>query len=207
MKWLTRTPIIYDSIYVLKYNTFVDIICGGSVSQLVKRGNVSDEKLKEVWDDIMLAYSEAINANEIKNKMYTIKEILYKESKLILIENILEVVNILPSEGIYELIFKLGYPLPKLAYNQENFNKVLNIFIGHYKLDRTNYIELVESQKSSSVSNEYKKDYFDSLLMDIGIAFKMSIDTNNLTVSQFCQLVVKYKKYIETISKKAEHGG
>jgi hypothetical protein len=206
MKWLTRTPIIYDSIYVLKYNTFVDIICGGSVSQLVKRGNVSDERLKEIWDDIMLAYSEAINANEIKNKMYNIKELLHKESKLTLIENILQVIQILPSEGLYNLLFNLGYQLPKLEYNKTNLEKVLNIFVGYYKLDRTNYIELRDKHIEEKKEGEYKQDYFDSLLMDIGIAFKMSIDTKDLTVSQFCQLVVKYKKYIETLSKKAENG-
>jgi hypothetical protein len=146
---------------------------------------------------------------ESKLKIETILNAVNIEGRLGVIENTIELLTScgdVVKESVYPMLFKFGYPLPRLPYSLENLAKVLKIFIGHYKLESHKY-SILKNQTTDESENkdEYSWDSFQSILTTISLTMKMPpIDIQQITTGQFCTYVSQFNNYVKQQQKNAK---
>ena len=204
------TPLrLYRSIYELPLSIFIDCYCDANYSGLVINGDATEQELAEVWQDLLQQYTELIGGREVQSKITQLSSIIKLEFKLRNIEKVLQMISMVPSEKVYSMLFLFKYPIQKLEYNETNLQKVLQRFVGYYKLDKTKY-QILATKETAQEQTQKKqgRSEFSQTLTRVSIAFKMPpINIAHISTAQYCNYVVEYQQYCENLQKenKWEH--
>lgn len=188
---------------------FISCLVDKKYQLLVIEGDYDEEKALTAWVSLISEYSEAINPTESKLKIESVLNAVNIEGRLGVIENTIELLTScgdVVKESVYPMLFKFGYPLPRLPYSLENLAKVLKIFIGHYKLESHKYSILKnQTTDESEGKEEYSWDSFQSILTTISLTMKMPpIDIQQITTGQFCTYVSQFNNYVKQQQKNAK---
>jgi hypothetical protein len=204
-----QTLKLYQNIYELPLRVFIACLIDKKYELLVIEGEYNEEQAMKAWTNLISEYSNAINPTESKLKIETILNAVNIEGRLGVIENTIELLTScgdVVKESVYPMLFKFGYPLPRLPYSLENLAKVLKIFIGHYKLESHKY-SILKNQTTDESENkdEYSWDSFQSILTTISLTMKMPpIDIQQITTGQFCTYVSQFNNYVKQQQKNAK---
>lgn len=204
-----KTLKLYQNIYELPLRVFISCLIDKKYELLVIEGGYNEEQAMKAWTNLISEYSNAINPTESKIKIETILNAVNIEGRLGVIENTIELLTScgdVVKESVYPMLFKFGYPLPRLPYSLENLTKVLKIFIGHYKLESHKY-SILKNQTTDESENkeEYSWDSFQSILTTISLTMKMPpIDIQQITTGQFCTYVSQFNNYVKQQQKQAK---
>jgi hypothetical protein len=195
---------LYRNIDELPFNIFLDCQCDGNLQGLVIEGNATMDELAKVWESLGKDFVSRFDERAAKEKISKVIDAAIYENKIRSIEAIIEVASILPSEDIFNLLYTYNYPLPIMKYSEDGMAKLLRIFIGYYKLDRTSY-SLIESElveeKTAPEKSANRKQFID-LLTEMALGFKSPVMMpNQITAGQFCSMVNQYRNYIKQLNE------
>lgn len=200
--------IVYEKIYDLPLNKFIDCIVDNNLSSLTISGYPTQEQLITAWDNILAEYSELIGTDEYR--MYVQ---LYKEVNIIKITlnqitiaiNILRVVR--DNYFVIELNKLLGTDC-KFNWNdqasyQAECTKCMNRSAAlKIKLDLKNMqFEAIEKKNSSGTGGKLERQYFTSILITLSDHVKYRIE-ETIKMSEYCDRVKRFSDYCEQIKKK-----
>ena len=196
---------LYRNIDELPFNVFLDCQCDKVLDGLVLSGKATGEELAQLWEELAKEFVSRFDDKAASIKTTKLIDAGVYENKIRSIENILEVAELLPTEDVFNLLYTYNYPLPVIKYSREGFEKLLRIFIGYYKLDRTSYslieTELIEDKSEPEKTSDRKQ--FIDLLTEICIGFKSTVMMpNQITTGQFCSMVNQYRKYLDSMKEK-----
>jgi len=185
---------------------FIDCLTTKDLSGLVLSGRPTSQQIEDAWAGIMSQYSEQIARREVEMALKDLRYMATKEYRLRTIEMLLEILKTRPNEMLYEQLYTFGYPLPRKPYTPENFAAVLKVFVGHFRLERTQY-KLAEEQstigkKEQQAKSKYDWGYFEDAISAICLTMKMPlISLHDITVGQYCAYVNRYTDYLRTLKK------
>ena len=168
-----------------------------------------EEKIK-AFESLYEQFNEAIGGKELVAQIKQLKQLAYLQNKVQRAEALLDVIIICPARGIYEQLFSFGYNLPKKEYTYENINSVVRIFVAKYKRDKTDLDRLIFEYESSHKSGKagkssgYTWEYFQDSVIEISTSFQVHLKINELTVSEYCGYMKKYKSHIEMLQKQQQ---
>jgi len=207
-KELPNTTKLYLSINKLPLSIFIDCLVDKDYSGLIIEGTPTNEEIEKAWSIIMEEYGNAVSPNEVENKLRDLKTLARKEYQIKRIEMLLDLLEKMPCEKLYNMLFTFGYTLPKLKYSQENVDKVLTQFIAYFKKDITDYQILakrLETKQEDTPKPKYTRQYFDDVLSSISIALKIpTISVNTITLGAFCAYLNRYNAFIKSQQKQAK---
>lgn len=192
---------IYQSIHKIPLTIFIDILSTQNYELLIINGNATKEELKPIWEQLYNDYAVAIGGKEFEDKLVSVKDTVIFQSRIQRARNILEVIRIKPSEELFKLLYDFDYPLPELKYSHESLDRVLKIFIAHYKRDLIELQQMATTIENQGGAVEMDYSYFTNIIVDMSTAFKMSININEISVGQYCIFVQKYKAHCDAIIK------
>lgn len=199
---------LYRSIHNLPMPVFIDCITTEKFAGLILHGSPTEEQLAEAWQDIMSQYSQAVAQKEVKSIISDLKNLAIREERIFVIEMILGILNSRPTAEAYEALYRFGYPLPRKPFSKENLEVVLRIFMGHFRMDRTQYRLLQEQMNSTQGQKgeiQYDWTYFEDAISAICITMKMPvIRLQDLTVGQYCSYLNQFNNYIKTMKKQSK---
>ena len=195
----------YLSIHNLPMPVFIDCLTTKDLSGLVLSGRPTGQQMEDAWAGIMSQYSEQIARREVEMALKDLRYLAVKEYRIGVIELLLQLLNSRPNEMLFEQLYTFGYPLPRKTYTAENFAAVLKVFVGHFRLERTQY-KLAEEQstigKKEQITSQYDWGYFEDAISAICLTMKMPlISLHDLTVGQYCAYVNRYADYLRTLKK------
>lgn len=191
-------------IYKLPLSTFIDCLCDDNYSGLIISGTPTPEQIETAWKEIMLQYTEVIGGSAIDGKLYEIKEFTRLQTRLMLADNLFEILKTGASVEAFEMLYTFGYSLPVKEFNEQNFNDVLKRFIQFYNKDLTKFelIAAVKKTKEPDQPDKPKRKDFTTTLARISIALKMPLpNMNELMTAQYCSYVSEYAVYCEQLEK------
>lgn len=197
------TPLkLYRSIHELPLTIFIDCLCDAEYNKLIINGQPTESEFTEVWQDLFQQYTELIGGKSVENRLKTLKQQNKLETKLTIIHNLLEVIQVLPSQEMFDMLYTFGYPLPKKEFTPDNFNSILKIFIGHFKLDRNRYKLAVVTKEPVKELQPVNRNEFTKVLARVALAFKTPpISITAITTAQYCNYVLEYQDYCDSLAK------
>ncbi len=194
---------LYRNIDELPFNIFLDCQCDKQLQGLIISGDPSEAELIALWEELAREFVSRFDEKAATGKlMKTIDAAIY-QCKIVSAENLIAIAAILPSQDVFNCLYDYGYPLPKMDYSEESMAKLLRIFVGHYKLDRTSY-SLLENEdvEKTEVGRSADRKQFIDLLTEMAIGFKTPVSTpNQIMTGQFCSMVNQYRTYIDNLKK------
>lgn len=207
-KELPNISKLYLSINKLPLSIFIDCLVDKDYSGLIIEGTPTNEEIEKAWSVIMEEYGNAVSPNEVESKLRDLKTLARKEYQIKRIELVLELLQEVPCEKLYNMMYTFGYTLPKLKYSQDNVDKVVTLFIAYLKKDITDYQILakkLETKQDDTDKPKYTRQYFDDVLSSISIALKMpTISVNNITLGAFCAYLNRYNAFIKSQQKQTK---
>jgi len=208
VKELQSTLKLYQSINKLPLTIFIDCLVDKDYNGLIIEGEPTKEEIEKAWATIMEEYGNSVSPNEVESKLRDLKTLAKKEYQIKRIEMLLDLLEKMPCEKLYNMMYTFGYTLPKLKYTQENVDKVLAQFIAYLKKDITDYQILakkLETKQDDTDKPKYTRQYFDDVLISISIALKMpTISVNNITLGAFCAYLNRYNAFIKSQQKQTK---
>lgn len=201
---VSATPKLYRSIHDLPLTIFIDCQCEQKYDGLVLQGSPTNTEISEAWADLLQQYTELIGGSEVIDKIKNLSQIIKLENRLQNIEKLLQLIVMIPNEKMYNLLFIYGYSLPKLPFSEQNIEKVLKVFMGHYKLDRTKYKMLTANKQATkqTIQPKQTRNDFVKMLSRVAIAFKLpTISISSITTAEYCNYVNEYRAHCESIEK------
>ena len=199
---------LYQSINKLPLSIFIDCLVDETYNGLIIEGEATNEELQNAWAKIMEEYGNAVAPNEVENKLRKVKSLAMKSYKIQRIEIVLYLLSKYPCEKLYNMLFTFGYTLPKLKYSQDNADKVLDIFLGYFKKDITDYQILekeTETNQEETPKPKYTRQYFDDVLSSICTTLKMpSLSIESMSVGAYCAYLNRYNSFIKSQQKQTK---
>lgn len=181
---------MYRSIHSLPLTTFIDVLIDNDFERV--GGEVE-------WERLYTEYTELIGGKELQGKLRSVKETIITQSRIQRAKGLLDVLAIRPCKELYEQLYQFDYPLPTLS--ESNIDKVLKIFVAHYKRELIDLQEQAMLLDKSDVQGVLDYQYFVTIIVDMSTAFKMSINIIEISVGQYCIFVQRYKQHCEQILK------
>ena len=196
---------MFQNIYKLPLTTYIDIITTNDLKLLVISGNPTNEEIEAHWSKLQDEYIEAIGGDEIKSKLEDTCDKMIMQSRVVRARALITIIASIPSEALFKMLYEFDYPLPYYEYSEDNLEKVLKIFIAHYKLSFVNLQSIFSKQEN--VSNEdleldYK--YFMTTIVDMNNTMKINLNINELSLGEYCINVARYREYC--IKLQTAHG-
>ena len=181
---------MYHNIHKLPLLTFIDTLIDNDYSRV--GGEVE-------WERLYNEYTELIGGKELQGKLRSVKETIITQSRIQRAKGLLEVLALRPCKELYEQLYTFDYLLPALT--ESNIDKVLKVFIAHYKRECIELQEQAMLLDKAEVQGVLDYQYFVTIIVDMSTAFKMSINISEISVGQYCIFVQRYKQHCEQILK------
>lgn len=172
-------------------SVWIDAIVDGNTSQI------------ENYSDVYMDFCQAIGGKEMEERMEVIKEIQDKQTKIKIAEMCINLLRSRPTKAIYECLIALDYQTSYQEYDVDKIEAAITQMQPYINLDIID-LQVLLNRASKSSGGSYTRDYFAKMLVDIGIAFKMSIP-DTITLRTYCAYVVRYKDHMEHLKRQNEH--
>jgi len=211
---------LYRSIHELPLILFIYCICAEQTDpetkqpisplemyrHLIINGEPTETELVDAWQDILQQYTELIAGNVVSSKLSTLKRTNKLETKLIMVENLLDLMKVMPSKEFFDQLYTFNYPLPKKEYSERNLLEVVKIFISHYKLDRNRYkLANLKPDQNGKEAAKVSMNDFTKMLNRVSIAFKLPpISVSSITTAQYCNYFLEYQNYCQELEKQSD---
>lgn len=205
----------YTSIIDLPLSVFRQVQIKKNFYALIIEGKPTEKELLDAWDDIRDEYNDRMQDGTSKLHFNLLKEVALLKIKLQKIDMCIEVL---------ETELAIPYVPP-----QQKFKDKLNEMVeSKFKFDRTKpeefRAELKRARnrsKSILINYEIKNrnleaingknceikppsdEYYDSLLNELSLFAKYEIQ-DNITVSRFCDMVLKYNRHVKHLEEQAK---
>jgi hypothetical protein len=182
---------------------FIECYCHKNYKVLIIEGKPSDEQLLECWDKLLADYIELMGGDEHKDNVSKVEEINEASLRVNRVEAVLEVLNVAPTEGLFETLYTFGYELPKLKYNEDNLLRVCKLVIACMKRDVTN-INMwshILDEKNPKENKQLTEEVFYSSLVDLSETFGVVLDEKKLSVYSYVMYIKKHKTKIERLER------
>lgn len=193
---------IYLDLKELTLDRFIDCYCNGNYSRLVKSGNPPEVELLSAWEQIQNKYVEIVGGEDFADRVNVVTQIQELSRKVEMVEALIEVLSIAPTEGLYLQLYEFGYSLPKLPYNEDSIERLCRMITAHMKRDVAQ-IQVLAKQLEEQTPKGYKitEDVFYKILVEIADAFKVVLKENETSVMAFAMYVRRYKEKAEEINR------
>jgi hypothetical protein len=172
---------------------FIDAYCNENISVIVIEGEAPSEVVQSTWDSIYTQYIEAIGGEDLSDKINKIWEISSISNKIEKLSAIIDVMNVYPTEELYNMFFTFGYMLPDLPYNEANVARIIKAVSGYIKRDIAEIQRLEQTLDVEKQGNKPSEEEFYKLIVAISEHFKMVINENEISTMAFAMYVHRYK--------------
>ena len=193
---------LYSDLRELMLNRFIDAYCNENLSALIEYGTPPDAVLTECWEQVQTKYIEIVGGEEFSDRVKLANDIQELCVKLERVEALIEVLSVAPSEGLYEQLYTLDYPLPVLPYNEPNLDRVCKAITAHMKRDVVQVQILTDRIKKETPQGGKKQteaDFF-NMMVEISDAFKVVLNEKETSTMAFAMYIKKYKEKAEKIN-------
>lgn len=190
---------------------FVQCLCDEDFKALVIEGTESESVLAAVWMNILTEYYELRGDDIAQVEQWQLtRDVTRLNNHLFLIEKCITVLRDRWSDSLADSIRKLGYVFSPVSIVPGEYDEELSRVINRSK---TKYIHLqqltkaLELQISGLSDKKPKREYFDTLLVQIEEMQRVAYTLESITVQKFITLEKKYWHHIELIKVKAANHG
>ena len=197
----------FRDITELPLSRWIEFTVDGNRKALIKEGNPSDAELFEAEQRLKLQYADAIGDYEYKHYCRKIAEVTRDEMTLeqirLLVKNLSEVYVPYFAEQVNKL---LSYKFAFDVNNPEQYEKDLKGAIQRSKAIKINIdlqnIAIKKMQEKYSQGGSASREYFAGMLITLRQDAGYHILAEEITVWEFCEMIRRYNKSIETLKTK-----
>ena len=185
----------------LTLDRFIDCYCNNNLSRLVKIGEPPLNELEAAWEAIQAKYVELIGGDDFTDKVNLITTIQDLSCKVEMVEALIEVLAIAPTEGLFLQLYNFGYNLPSLPYNEPNIERLCRMITAHMKRDVAQIQVLTKQLDEQTTKGEkVTEEIFYKILVEIGDVFKIVLKESETSVMAFAMYVRKYKEKADQLN-------
>jgi hypothetical protein len=204
------TDKVYDSIYVLTLDKFIDCICESKFEVLLRPGKkATTNQLEEAWLKIYEQYADNVQDSEQKYIARLSREINLLGTKLNLVNLIVGRLELEHNPDILaELKRILNVPGEFNPENMDQYRKDLQLTIS---LSKQLYMKMKEKEAElqrlmpTSQVGKIDRAHFDSLLIQLSKHFKFLVNRNQVFVSEFIAMMVDMRNTYDQHLKNAKN--
>ena len=154
------------------------------------------------FTDVYMDFCQAIGGKEMEIRMEQLKDITALQTKIKVAELCINMLRLKPSKEVYDSLYGLGYQTSVHEYDKDRIEEAIKQMQPYINLDIVD-LQMLLNRVNKSKGGEYTRDYFTTMLVNMGIAFKMSIP-ETITLRTYCAYVVRYKDYVDMMNKQNE---
>ena len=199
--------IVYEKIYDLPLNKFIDCIVDGNLASLTISGYPTQEHLTTAWSNILAEYSELIGTDEYRMYVQLYKEVNIIKITLNQITIAISILRLVRDDYFVKELNELLGTDCKFNWNdpasyQAECNKCMNRSASlKIKLDlKTMQFEAIE-KKNAGTGEKLERQYFTSILITLSDHVKYRIE-DTIKMSEYCDRLKRFSDYCEQIKKK-----
>lgn len=200
---MTESYSIYQDLKELPLYKFIKCYCYKEYKELIIQGEPSEEIISDNWQKLLQDYIELIGGDEYKDSVSMVDNINDSTLRVTRIESLLEVINVAPSEGLFEALYTFGYELPKLPYTEANIERLSRLVVANMKRDVSNIMlwkQIIE-EKNPTNENKITDEVFYTTLVDLSESFGVLLDEKTISVYTYVMYIKKYRKKLERMAK------
>jgi hypothetical protein len=155
----------------------------------------------EDFEKVFTEYCESIGGKEMVLQLRNLKEITLLSSRITLAQQIIAVLEAMPTDEMFELLKDLNYhdmvPAPALNDIDQYIVQVVP-WINREGLDLAKLIRDTKIPEDAE-EFEYTRDYFTDAFIEISSAFNIHLSKSSITLREYCRWAVKYKRYLQKL--------
>lgn len=189
--------IIYSTIEKCPLNVFIDVVESGDLKRLLRYRfiPVPAGVIEKAWNKIFYDYLSIIDHEQYIQLLRKEKDLFLLQSKIQLIGMIVNSLSMNYEKGLVEVLQRLGYRYRFDRYGNpdEYIKDVERVKKDVQSMIRT--IGEIREEMNEGAKEKIKGSYFDSVLVDLSKFQGYQINKNNLTVSEFANIVKKFKSH------------
>lgn len=187
----------------IPFNIFIEILVNNDLSKLIIEGQYNVDELQYIWERIYNQFIENVGSDDVKLRLEQVKDIVELETRIKLAEWVINALNISYNDDIAELLNNFGYSL-NIKPNENNIQRVIKIFMGFVNADilalKNKIAELPPDNKGDD--EKPSRQYFEKMIVAIELAFKISINIDNISTGKYCEYVNSYNVWIKKVLTK-----
>ena len=189
------SPNVYESIYVLTLDKFIDCLCDAKLKVLELPGKkASPQELSTAWQKIYEQYAECVQDSEQKYMTRLTKEINLLGTKLNLVNLILDRLSTKHSpEVLSELKKILNVPGKFDPNDGAQYKKDLGLAVS---LSKQLFVKMKEKEAelqrlmpTAQEAGRINRSHFDSLLIQLSKHLKFQVNRRQVFVSEFIAMM------------------
>lgn len=191
---------LYRNIADLPLVRFIDAYVDNNLSVLVIEGNPPEQEINEAWFDIRVQYADAIGDTNFRNYA-TVKgqvanlEITNEKARILITELSMHYCTQLHDR--LNKLFNYKFNLP--GDNYEGELKRAEKRAGGWRLELSmKQAAVAKMEKKMGDGGQVSREYFQGLKLTIHTHFKVSLIDEKTTTWEFCELLNRIRKEIET---------
>ena len=197
----TQSRKLYQDLSI-PFNKFIEILVNNDYSQLIVSGDFSLNELLNQWEIIYNQFIEAIGNDEVKIRLETVKEITEIENRIKIADSIIRTLKVSYSDELAHLLTEFGYSL-NIKPNENNIDRVIKIFMGFVNADILALNnKIAEMPANENESETPTRQYFEKMIVSIELAFKVSINIDNISTGKYCEYVNNYNVWVKKVLTK-----
>lgn len=203
------TSLVYDSIYVLTLDRFIDCLCDNRLEALlIGDKQVSTDQLETAWQKIYEQYADSVQDTEQKHISKLSREINTLGTKLNSVNLIVERLSVNYDPDILaELKRILNVPGSFDPNNREQYRRDLQLTIS---LSKQLFVRMKEKEAElhrlmpTRQAGKTDRGHFDTLLIQLSKHFKFQINRKQIVVSEFIAMMADMRSAFEHQLKNAK---
>lgn len=182
----------YKTITACPLTVFIAVLVSNDLKKLVRWGYPTKKALAGAWDDMFDEYLRENNSATYAIILRRMKDLAISKNKIRLALGAVQNLGLRHSQTLVECLRLLGYRYKFDPTDAEGYARDLKRVQTDIKNLITTTKEAEEKLKGDS-KNEVKETDFDALLVELGRFQGYRIDKNQVTVSEFLQMLKNYK--------------
>lgn len=184
---------LYQDLKSLPLGNFIECYCNNNLKSLIIEGDAPESILLSLWDNLYTQYAEIIGGDDLKENITKIWDIATISNRIDKISMLIEVINVSPTEGLFEQFYSFGYPLPVLPYNDINMRRIIKVISGYVKRDIAEIQRLQAIIESEDKVKNHNEEEFYKMIVSISDTFKIVINEATMSTMSFATYVNRYK--------------
>lgn len=190
----SKAPQVYDSCSELPLYNFIKVIITGDLKWLSKKGEPTSQQLSEAWSAIFMEYCDIAPTNNSTYVVQITREIRHLESKINIIQSIIERLTISYVPELVEILKEYGFYYsftPDTMYDDlQGVIAESKQFVVQKGVKEGEYQRFLDDQKGDSAS----ENDWDELLSELGKFQGYHLKSKDLSVSEFVGIFNRFKK-------------